>query len=130
MNNWSFTGNLGKDCETNNVSGTTVCNFSVAVKSGYGDRAQTLWVRVALWGKQAESRLVDYLKKGQQVAVCGELSTREYEGKTYLELRANSVDLVGGKQEGQQQQSQPATQQQTTQQQSAAFDDSDDTMPF
>lgn len=136
MNNWSVTGNLGKDCETNTVGGTTVCNFSVAVKSGYGDKAQTLWVRVALWGKQAESRLVDYLKKGQQVAVCGELSTREYEGKTYLELRAFSVDLVGGRQEGQAPQApqQPAQRQAPAQQpqgqQAGAFDGFDDDPPF
>jgi single-strand DNA-binding protein len=50
-----------------------------------------------MWGKQAEGALPGYLKKGQQVAVTGELSTREYEGKTYLELRVNSIDLVGSK---------------------------------
>ena len=97
MNNLCATGNLGSDCRINQVSGTTVCNFSVAMKSGYGDRAQTLWLDCALWGKQAESRLPEFLKKGQQVAVSGELSTREHEGKTYLQLRCNSVDLVGGK---------------------------------
>ena len=31
------------------------------------------------------------------MAVSGELGTREHEGKMYLTLRANSVDLVGGK---------------------------------
>jgi len=97
VNNLCATGNLGSDCRINQVSGTTVCNFSVAMKSGYGDRAQTLWLDCALWGKQAESRLPEFLKKGQQVAVSGELSTREHEGKTYLQLRCNSVDLVGGK---------------------------------
>lgn len=100
MNVLSLTGNLGNDCRINQVSGTTVCNFSVAMKAGFGDKAQTIWVDCALWGKQAESRLPEFLKKGQQVAVTGELSTREHEGKTYLQVRCNSVDLVGGKQEG------------------------------
>ena len=100
MNSWSITGNLGNDCRKNNVGGSAVVNFSVAVKSGFGDKAQTIWVDVALWGKQAESKLPEYLLKGQQVAVTGELGTREHEGKTYVTLRANSVDLIGGKQEG------------------------------
>lgn len=100
MNNLCLTGNLGNDCRVNQVSGTTVCNFSVAMKAGFGDKAQTIWVDCALWGKQAETRLPEFLKKGQQVAVTGELSTREHEGKTYLQVRCNSVDLVGAKQEG------------------------------
>ena len=100
MNVLSATGNLGKDCNTNNVNGTAVCNFAVAMKSGFGDRAQTIWLDCALWGKQAESKLVDYLVKGQQVAVSGEMGTREHEGKTYMTLRVNQISLVGGKSEG------------------------------
>lgn len=104
MNVFTFTGNLGKDCRVGNAGGTAVCNFSVAVKSGYGDKAKTHWIDCALWGKQAESKLVDYLVKGQAVAVSGELDTREHEGKTYRTCRVNIVDLVGGKSEGSQQQ--------------------------
>jgi single-strand DNA-binding protein len=96
MNVLSATGNLGRDCRTNEVNGTAVCNFPVAVKAGFGKHEQTLWLDCALWGKQAESRLPEYLLKGQQVAVSGELSTQEKDGKTYLKLRCNSVDLVGG----------------------------------
>jgi single-strand DNA-binding protein len=97
MNVFTFTGNLGKDCRTGNAGGTAVCNFAVAVKSGYGDKEQTIWVDCALWGKQAESRLPEYLTKGQQVAVSGELGTREHEGKTYMTCRVASISLVGGK---------------------------------
>lgn len=127
MNCFSFTGNLGKDCRTGNAGGTAVCNFSVAVKSGYGDNAVTHWVDVALWGRQAESKLPDYLKKGQMVAVSGELGTREHEGKTYLTCRANSVDLIGKRDESAPapQQSRPATQAAP-----APMDDFDDAVPF
>ena len=136
MNVFSFTGNLGQDCKVNQVSGTSVCNFSVAVKAGYGDREQTLWIGVALWGQRAEGRLPEYLTKGQQVAVSGELSRREHEGKTYLECRANDVTLVGKKDQGgaaPAQKSQPAQPAQTTQAQSAQgsnFDDYEDDIPF
>lgn len=97
MNLFAATGNLGKDCRTNNVGGTSVCNFTLAVRSGYGDKEQTVWLDCALWGKRAEGKLPDYLKKGAQVAVSGELGTREHEGKTYLTLRLSELDLIGGK---------------------------------
>ena len=98
MNVFTVTGNLGDAAEVKQVGTSTVCNFSVAAKAGFGDKAQTIWLDCALWGKQAESALPGYLVKGQQVAVSGELSTFEAaNGKTYLKLRCNSVDLVGKK---------------------------------
>lgn len=97
MNNFAFTGNLGGDAEVKEVGGSKLCKFSVAVTSGFGDKKQTMWIGCDLWGKQAESRLPEFLKKGTQVAVTGELSSREHEGKTYLSVRVNSVDLIGGK---------------------------------
>lgn len=96
MNLFAFTGNIGGDVKVNNAGGTAVANFSVAVKAGYGDKAQTIWIACALWGKQADSKLIDYLVKGQGVAVSGELSTREHDGKTFLQVRVGTVDLVGG----------------------------------
>ena len=104
MNVLTATGNLGQDCEVKQVGGSTVCNFSVAMKAGFGDKAQTVWLDCAIWGKKAEGGLPEYLKKGQQVAVSGELSTFDAtSGKTYLKLRCNDVDLIGGKSEGVQQ---------------------------
>jgi single-strand DNA-binding protein len=127
MNNWSITGNLGGDVKVNNVGGTAVANFSVAVKAGYGEKATTIWVAAALWGKQAESKLVDYLVKGQMVALTGEMSMREHDSKSYVQLRVNTIDLIGGKSDSspapRQQQSSPAPQ--------PAPDDFDDqSIPF
>ena len=128
MNIFSFTGNLGKDCRIGTAGSSVVCNFNVAVKSGYGDKEQTLWIDCALWGKQAESRLPEYLLKGQQVAVSGELGSREHEGKTYLTCRVNSVDLVGGKSDLPAP-SQPSTPAPTQASQPPA-DDFEDDIPF
>jgi single-strand DNA-binding protein len=141
MNVLTATGNLGQDCKTNIVGGTAVVNFSVAMKSGFGDKAQTIWLDCALWGKQAESGLIDYLKKGQQVAVSGELSLFEADtGKTYLKLRCNSIDLVGGRDESKAAQdptprTPPAThrgppQTEQPQYQPDPVDDFDDDIPF
>jgi single-strand DNA-binding protein len=125
MNILTITGNLGKDARTNKAGGTTVSNFSVAVRSGYGDNEKTIWVDCSLWGKQAESKLVDYLIKGQQVAVSGEMGTKEHEGKTYITLRVNAIDLIGKKGDAP---APAATPPVVKQQQESVIDDSD--IPF
>ena len=102
----AFTGNLGKDAELKEVGGSQVLNFSVANSVGFGDRKQTLWMGCAIWGKQATA-LEQYMKKGTKVFVSGELSTREYNEKTYLEVRVNSVDFCGSKSDGESSQSAP-----------------------
>ena len=106
MNLWAITGNLGKDVEVRYAqSGTAIASFTVAVAAGFGEKKQTVWVKCALFGKRAESGLIQYLTKGQQVAVTGELSLNKWQtqdGKdmTDLQLNVGSIDLVGGKKEG------------------------------
>lgn len=133
MNVLSLTGNLGRDAEVRQAGSSTVCGFSVAMTAGYGDKKQTVWIDCSIWGKQAEGALPGYLKKGQQVAVSGELSTREHEGKTYLQLRVNSIDLIGKREEGGQaapQQRQAAPVQQQAPQPDPDYASFDDDIPF
>ncbi len=91
----SFTGTVVRDCEQRHLpSGQAVLNVTVANNIGFGDKQQTLWIRCAVWGKRAEGQLKDYLLKGQQVFVSGELSQREYQAndgttKTSLELNTS-----------------------------------------
>lgn len=88
-------GNLGKDAVCKSTQqGDQFCNFSVGASVGYGDRKQTIWFDVTRWGKGAD-KLAGLLLKGTKVTVSGELSTREYEGKTYLQIRADHVALQG-----------------------------------
>jgi len=107
-NVFSFTGTVGRDAEVRYLpSGQAVLNVTVANNIGFGDKQQTLWIRCAVWGKRAEGQLQNYLKKGQQVFVSGELSQSEYRAqdgstKTSLELNANIIDLVGKRNESSQ----------------------------
>jgi len=127
----TLTGNLGKDSEVKTVGQSAVCNFTIASKVGFGDKEQTIWFDCALWGKQAQSKLPEFLKKGQQVAVSGELSTFEADnGKTYLKLRCNNVDLIGGKSDSAPQQQSTAPQQQSPKNNQAEPDFDDDSIPF
>lgn len=102
MNNWNFTGNLGRDAEQKYAtSGDSIVSFSVAVKSGYGDKAATTWAKCTMWGKRGES-VLPYLTKGQLVGVSGEVELREYVKKdstngASLEVRVNDLTLLGKK---------------------------------
>lgn len=87
-------GNTGKDAEHKTTqSGQELCAFSVAVNSGYGDNKVTTWFDVSRWGKGADG-LARVLRKGSKVAVTGELSTREHNGKAYLQVRADKVTIL------------------------------------
>lgn len=91
-------GNLGKDAEYKvSQDGKGRCTFSVATTSGYGDNKVTTWVDVTRFGAGAEG-LSKLLTKGTKVTAIGELSTREHNGKTYVQMRADHVILQGGKQ--------------------------------
>jgi single-strand DNA-binding protein len=138
-NVFSFTGTVGRDAEVRYIpSGQAVLTVAVANNIGFGDKQQTLWIRVNLWGKRAEGQLQNYLKKGQSVFISGELTQREYQAndgttKTSLELNANILDLVGGKREsegGQEQrpQQRPAKPVQQTDNFGDSYDDSE--IPF
>ena len=106
MNNYNFTGRLARDCEQRfTQGGMAVCTFSVAVDYGFGDNKGTNWIRCTLFGKRAEGGLPQYLKKGAQVAISGELRVREYDDKdgikrTSVEVTADKLDLIGGRSEG------------------------------
>lgn len=100
MNVWNFTGHLGRDADKRYIpSGEAIVQFSVAVKSGFGEKAVTTWARCALWGKRGEA-VAQYLIKGQLVGISGEVSLREYTGKDgvkqqSLEVRVADVTLLG-----------------------------------
>lgn len=130
MNVFTFTGNLGRDAQVRQAGGTSVAGFSVAVKSGYGDKAQTLWLDCSLWGSRADSKLVDYLVKGQQVAVSGELGTREHEGKTYLTCRVNDITLVGKRDDNATPRTNNAPKQSAASAPQPVIDDFDEDIPF
>jgi single-strand DNA-binding protein len=74
-------GNVGKDPDMRYLSDavTAVTNFSVAVNNVYKDKVtgenikETIWFRVAAWGRQAEIAN-QYLRKGSRVCVDGALN--------------------------------------------------------
>lgn len=91
------TGRIVNEPQLRNAGGHDVLNFRFAMENGYGDKKQSTFFNVALWGKRA-SALTNTLEKGTFLAVHGaELSTREYEHngekRQSLELRLDKFDL-------------------------------------
>ena len=102
-------GHLGKDCVLNNVNGKNVINFSVAHAEKFKDsqgiqKDKTIWVECAYWTER--TGIAPYLKKGTQVYAEGTPDLRNYTTKegtpgTSLSLRVSSVQLLGGRSDGQ-----------------------------
>lgn len=127
MNICTFIGRVGGDAEVRYTpNGKAVSNWSVAVDTGYGDNKSTMWVKCALWGDRAE-KVSEYIKKGDNVGVSGELSVREYEGNKgkgfSVELNVRELKLLGGKAE------QPAKPAKTAKPEPVT-DDLNDEIPF
>ena len=99
-------GNLGRDPEVRYTQdGTAVANFTVATSESWTDkssgekRENTEWHRIVVWRRLAEI-CGEYLSKGRQVYVEGNLQTRSWEqdGVTRYttEIIANTVQFLGG----------------------------------
>jgi single-strand DNA-binding protein len=116
----TIAGNIGKDAVIRSTqNGDKVTSWTIAVEDRKGSEKSTLWFSASMWGKRGES-LAQFLTKGTKVVVSGDLSTREHDGKTYLEVRADQVTLMGGGDR-----SEPRQEQQTTRR-----DDDTDSIPF
>jgi single-strand DNA-binding protein len=95
---------IGSDPELRFIpSGKAVLTFSAASSTGFGDKQKTLWLRATYWNNA--EKMKEFLVKGNQISITGELSQTEYQAKdgstkTSLDLNVHSIDLVGSKKEG------------------------------
>lgn len=105
INRVMLIGRLTRDAElryTNN-SGNAVCKFSIAVnnRKKQGDQwvDEAHFFDIVLWGKSGEA-ISQYLTKGKQVAIEGELRQNRWEQdgqqRSKVEINANQVQLLGG----------------------------------
>lgn len=107
-------GNLGRDPEMRyTADGTPVTNLNVATSEKWTGRdgqqqERTIWWRVSVWGRQAET-VNQYLSKGRQVLVEGTMNPDQETGgpRVYTrndgspgasyEIRAFTVRFLGGR---------------------------------
>ena len=102
MNKVILIGNLTRDPELSETpSGVAVCHFSVAVTRDFPNSLGTRdtdFFNVTVWRGRAET-CGRYLKKGNKVAVMGNLQNRSYEDKdgikrTVTEVIASDVEFL------------------------------------
>ena len=130
MNKVILIGNLASDPESRTTqSGVAQCSFRLAVQRRYkganGER-ETDFLPVVCWRQTAEFAQ-RYLAKGRKVAVDGSIQTRSYDAqdgsKRYVtEIIADSVEAVGGREDGAQKPAQNR--------QEGFTDVNDDELPF
>lgn len=142
VNKVILVGNLGQDPEARYLpNGGAVANITLATSESWRDKAtgemkeQTEWHRVVLFGKLAEVAS-EYLRKGSQVYIEGQLRTRKWTDQSGVEKYTTEVLVnVGGTMQmlgGKQAEGKPAgsSQQHRTQQHSEPPMNFDDEIPF
>ena len=104
MNNVNLIGNLTSNPELRTTgTGKNVCNFSIAINSGYGENKRTDYINIQVWNKLAEN-LCKYQSKGGKLGISGELRSETYEkdGKkrTNTYVIANQITYLNTKKDG------------------------------
>ena len=106
VNSNTIVGRMTKDSELKYTnSGMAVATLSIA--NNYSRKQGDQWTEevnyfdVKLWGKRAES-LDQYLKKGTQIAITGELRQERWEQdgqkRSKVIINASNIQLLGGNQ--------------------------------
>ncbi|BDH47536.1 single-stranded DNA-binding protein [Salmonella enterica subsp. enterica serovar Choleraesuis] len=114
VNKVILVGNLGQDPEVRYMpNGGAVANITLATSESWRDKQtgemkeQTEWHRVVLFGKLAEVA-GEYLRKGSQVYIEGQLRTRKWQDQSGQERYTTEIvvnvggtmQMLGGRQQG------------------------------
>lgn len=104
INQTILQGRLTRDPELRQTgTGVAVASFTVAWSEKYKDNETKLFLNCTAWRGTGEF-VSKYFRKGQEIAVEGQLSTREYTDKeggkrSVIELTADKVHFCGSKQD-------------------------------
>ena len=98
MNKVFLTGNLTKDPELSTVGAnkSSVCKFGLAVNRRVNGSQETDFYNITVWRALGEN-CAKYLKKGSKIAVCGDISTRTYNEKLYIDVNATDIEFLNTK---------------------------------
>lgn len=99
-------GHLGQDAIVRHWNGKRAISFSVAYNESYTDsngtkHETTTWVNCTLW-REGDTKLPNYLRKGQLIYVEGTPNVKTYVSKTTgevlpdFQLNVKQLQLLGG----------------------------------
>lgn len=102
VNKVILVGRLGKDPEVRHINdGRPVANLTIATSKAWTDKAtgerreQTEWHRVVIWGDGLAGVAQNYLRKGSNVYLEGELQTRKWVDQGGADRFTTEVVLSG-----------------------------------
>jgi single-strand DNA-binding protein len=134
MNNVILIGRLTKEPELRYIpeSQTAVCAFTIAVDRAFSKEKQADFIRITVFGKQAEN-CERFLAKGRNVGIQGRIQTGSYkdkEGKTVYttDVVADRVEFLEWSEQEEHDKSQKRKQPEIPEGFQALDDDSD--IPF
>ena len=102
LNKVMLIGRLGQDPEVRNTQdGRSLCTFSIATSESWNDkntgekREKTEWHRIVVFNEGLVNVVQQYVKKGSNVFIEGQLQTRKWEDKDGIEKYTTEVVLQG-----------------------------------
>ena len=102
LNRVMLIGRLGQDPEVRSTQdGRSLCTFSIATSESWNDkntgekREKTEWHRIVVFNEGLVNIIQQYVKKGSNVFIEGQLQTRKWEDKDGIEKYTTEVVLQG-----------------------------------
>tara|TARA_B100000212_G_C27383005_1_gene537966 strand:- start:3543 stop:3989 length:447 start_codon:yes stop_codon:yes gene_type:complete len=102
LNKVMLIGRLGQDPEVRSTQdGRSLCTFSIATSESWNDkntgekREKTEWHRIVVFNEGLVNIIQQYVKKGSNVFIEGQLQTRKWEDKDGIEKYTTEVVLQG-----------------------------------
>jgi|TARA_B100001250_G_scaffold396234_1_gene401998 single-strand DNA-binding protein len=102
LNKVMLIGRLGQDPEVRSTQdGRSLCTFSIATSESWNDKStgekkeKTEWHRVVVFNEGLVNIIQQYVKKGSNVFIEGQLQTRKWEDKDGIEKYTTEVVLQG-----------------------------------
>jgi len=98
MNLITIAGRLGADPEIRfTSSGQKVTTLRVATNTRKGQKDETIWWRVTVWGENFD-KMISFLKKGSAVIIVGDLAKPEIftdrEGKPQISMNITASNIM------------------------------------
>ena len=94
-----LSGRLTTDVELRTTpNGVSVCSFTIANETGFGENKNTNFINVVAWRGTAEV-VTKHFKKGNMIGIEGAIKTRKYTDKngnnrTAFEVEANNIQFL------------------------------------
>ena len=140
LNKILLIGNVGQDPQIRTAGENKVASLTLATTEKRKDKtgnviSETEWHNIVIWGKLADV-VEKYVSKGSQLYVEGKIKTEKYTDKEGTDrystkVYASSLQLLGGRPEGQASQPRPETQSTSSVPHPTTEDDvPDDDLPF